>query len=116
MPGPPVARMMSASFMRRFVFGRLGASIQPMIRATMLINGALNAKIVGQRPVAIARMAGFEVPEDTKILIGEATSTDNAEAFGHEKLTTILGMYRSKDFDDALDIAEALLVNNGGLG
>ena len=61
-------------------------------------------------------MAGFEVPEDTKVLIGEATSTAPEEAFGHEKLTTILGMYKSKNFDDALDIAEALLVNNGGLG
>ncbi len=87
-----------------------------LIRKTMLINGALNAKIVGQRPVTIAKMAGFEVPEDTKVLIGEATSTDTSEAFGHEKLTTILGMYKSKDFDNALDIAEALLVNNGGLG
>ena len=86
------------------------------IRATMLINGALNAKIVGQRPVTIAKMAGFEVPEATKVLIGEATSTDTTEAFGHEKLTTILGMYKSRDFDDALDIAETLLVNNGGLG
>ena len=86
------------------------------IRATLLINGALNAKIVGQRPVAIAKMAGFEVPESTKVLIGEATSTDSSEAFGHEKLTTILGMYKSRDFDHALDIAEALLVNNGGLG
>ena len=86
------------------------------LRATMLVNGALNAKIVGQRPVAIAKMAGFEVPESTKVLIGEATSTDSSEAFGHEKLTTILGMYKSRDFDDALDIAEALLVNNGGLG
>ena len=86
------------------------------LRATMLINGALNARIVGQRPVTIAKMAGFEVPESTKVLIGEATSTDSSEAFGHEKLTTILGMYRSRDFDDALDIAEALLVNNGGLG
>ena len=86
------------------------------IRATLLINGALNAKIVGQRPVTIAKMAGFEVPESTKVLIGEATSTDNSEAFGHEKLTTILGMYKSRDFDHALDIAEALLVNNGGLG
>ena len=83
------------------------------IRKTMLINGALNAKIVGQRPVTIAKMAGFEVPEDTKVLIGEATSTAPEEAFGHEKLTTILGMYKSKN---ALDIAEALLVNNGGLG
>ena len=86
------------------------------IRKKMLINGALNAKIVGQRPVTIAKMAGFEVPEDTKVLIGEATSTAPEEAFGHEKLTTILGMYKSKNFDDALDIAEALLVNNGGLG
>ena len=86
------------------------------LRATMLINGALNARIVGQRPAAIAKMAGFEVPESTKVLIGEATSTDSSEAFGHEKLTTILGMYKSRDFDDALDIAEALLVNNGGLG
>ena len=86
------------------------------IRATLLINGALNAKIVGQRPVTIAKMAGFEVPESTKVLIGEATSTDSSEAFGHEKLTTILGMYKSRDFDHALDIAEALLVNNGGLG
>ena len=82
----------------------------------MLINGSLNAKIVGQRPVTIAKMAGFEVPEDTKVLIGEATSTDISEAFGHEKLTTILGMYKSKDFDNALDIAEQLLYNNGGLG
>ena len=94
----------------------LNAEEADKLRATMLINGALNAKIVGQRPVAIAKMAGFEVPESTKVLIGEATSTDSTEAFGHEKLTTILGMYKSRDFDDALDIAEALLVNNGGLG
>ncbi len=86
------------------------------IRATMLINGALNAKIVGQRPVTIAKMAGFEVPESTKVLIGEASSTDPSEAFGHEKLTTILGMYRSEGFDDSLRIAEELLANNGGLG
>ena len=87
-----------------------------MIRKTLLINGALNAKVVGQRPVTIAKMAGFEVPEATKVLIGEATSTDTEEAFGHEKLTTILGMYKSKNFENALDMAEALLVNNGGLG
>ncbi|MDE7389410.1 MAG: bifunctional acetaldehyde-CoA/alcohol dehydrogenase [Lachnospiraceae bacterium] len=86
------------------------------IRNTLLINGALNAKIVGQRPVTIAKMAGFEVPEQTKVLIGEATSTDPEEAFGHEKLTTILGMYKSEDFDNALDMAETLLTNNGGMG
>ncbi len=86
------------------------------IRNTLLINGALNAKVVGQRPATIAKMAGFEVPEQTKVIIGEATSTAPEEAFGHEKLTTILGMYKSEDFDNALDIAETLLENNGGLG
>ena len=86
------------------------------IRNTMMINGALNAKVVGQRPVTIAKMAGFEVPDSTKVLIGEATSTDTDEPFGHEKLTTILGMYKSKDFEDSLNIAETLLNNNGGLG
>ena len=86
------------------------------IRKTMLINGALNAKIVGQRPVTIAKMAGFEVPDSVKVLIGEATSTDPEEAFGHEKLTTILGMYKSENFEDSLNIAETLLNNNGGIG
>ena len=86
------------------------------IRSTMLINGALNARIVGQRPVTIAKMAGFEVPESTKVLIGEAVSTDRSEAFGHEKLTTILGMYKSESFEHSLEIAETLLENNGGLG
>lgn len=87
-----------------------------LIRKTMLINGALNAKIVGQRPTVIAKIAGFEVPDDTKVLIGEAKRTDPDEAFGHEKLTTILGMYKAEDFENALDIADTLLHNNGGLG
>lgn len=86
------------------------------IRSTMLINGALNAKIVGQRPSAIAKMAGFEVDDKVKVLIGETDCTDRSEAFGHEKLTTILGMYRSENFEDSLRIAETLLENNGGLG
>ena len=86
------------------------------IRGTMMINGALNARVVGQKPVTIAKMAGFDIPAETKVIIGEATSTDTDEAFGHEKLTTILGMYKSKDFDDSLNIAETLLNNNGGLG
>lgn len=87
-----------------------------MIRKVMLINGALNAKIVGQRPYQIAKMAGFEIPESVKVIIGEATSLDPEEAFGHEKLTTILGMYKSNNFDEAIDMAETLLNNNGGLG
>ena len=86
------------------------------LRKTMLINGALNAKIVGQRPCTIAKLAGFEVPEDVKVLVGEAESTGVEEAFAHEKLTTILGMYKAEDFADATDKAEQLLINAGGLG
>ncbi len=86
------------------------------LRSIMLINGALNPKIVGQRPHTLAEMAGFTVPQNTKVLIGEASSLENDEAFGHEKLTTILGMYRSENFEHALDIAETLLMNNDGLG
>lgn len=79
-------------------------------------NGGINAAIVGRAPAAIARLAGFAVPEDTKILIGEVESTDqSAEPFAHEKLSPVLAMYRAADFDDALDKAEEL-VNGGGIG
>ena len=86
------------------------------IRKTMLINGALNAKIVGQRPVTIAKLAGFDIPDDVKVIIGEVESTSVEEAFAHEKLTTILAMYKAESFEDAMDKAEQLLNNAGGLG
>ncbi|HIT34645.1 MAG TPA: bifunctional acetaldehyde-CoA/alcohol dehydrogenase [Candidatus Faecousia intestinigallinarum] len=85
------------------------------MRATILINGALNAKIVGQTAHTIAALAGFEVPEDTKILIGEVASTDLSEPFAHEKLSPVLAMYRAADFDDALNKADTL-VKDGGYG
>ena len=71
------------------------------VRKTILINGALNAKIVGQSAKTIASLSGVEVPENTKILIGEVESTDISEEFAHEKLSPVLAMYRAKDFDDA---------------
>jgi len=86
------------------------------IRSTMLINGALNAKIVGQRPYKIAELAGFTIPEEVKVIVGEAEDTSVNEAFAHEKLTTILGMYKAESFEDAMDKAEQLLFNAGGLG
>ncbi|NLU26233.1 MAG: bifunctional acetaldehyde-CoA/alcohol dehydrogenase [Hungateiclostridium thermocellum] len=85
------------------------------VRKTIIINGALNANIVGQKAHTIANLAGFEVPETTKILIGEVTSVDISEEFAHEKLCPVLAMYRAKDFDDALDKAERL-VADGGFG
>ena len=85
------------------------------LRGTIWVNGALNAKIVGQSACTIAALAGVEVPEATKILIGEVTSTDLSEAFAHEKLSPVLAMYRAKDFDDALTIADKL-VRDGGFG
>ncbi len=83
------------------------------VRKTMIINGALNAKIVGQKPVTIAALAGVTVPEDTKVLIGEVESTDISEEFAHEKLSPVLAMYKAKDFEDALTKAEQLIADGG---
>ena len=83
------------------------------VRKTIIINGALNAKIVGQKAAKIASLAGVEVPEDTKIIIGEVTSVDISEEFAHEKLSPVLAMYRAKDFEDALDKAEHLIADGG---
>ena len=85
------------------------------VRKTIIINGALNAKIVGQTAYKIASLADVKVPEDTKILIGEVTSVDLEEEFAHEKLSPVLAMYKAKDFEDALNKADKL-VNDGGLG
>lgn len=85
------------------------------VRKTIIINGALNAKIVGQPAVKIAEMAGVCVPEKTKILIGEVESVDISEEFAHEKLSPVLAMYKAKDFEDALEKAEKL-VEDGGFG
>ena len=86
-----------------------------MVRKTILINGALNAKIVGQPACVIAKMAGFDVPETTKVLVGEVESVDLSEEFAHEKLSPVLAMYKAKNFDDALDKASKL-IDDGGLG
>ena len=85
------------------------------VRKTIIINGALNAKIVGQSAHKIAELAGVETPADTKIIIGEVTSVELDEEFAHEKLSPVLAMYKSKDFDDALDKADRL-VRDGGIG
>ncbi len=85
------------------------------VRKTILINGALNAKIVGQKAHTIAALAGVTVPEDTKIIIGEVESVSLDEEFAHEKLSPVLAMYRAKDFADALEKA-AQLVADGGYG
>ncbi len=83
------------------------------VRKTIIINGALNAKIVGQRAHTIAKLSGVEVPENTKILIGEVESVDLSEEFAHEKLSPVLAMYRAKDIDDAFDKAEHLIADGG---
>lgn len=83
------------------------------VRKTIIINGALNAKIVGQSAYKIAALAGVKVPESTKIIIGEVESVDISEEFAHEKLSPVLAMYRAKDFDDALNKAEKLIADGG---
>ena len=83
------------------------------VRKTILINGALNAKIVGQKAATIAAMAGVEVPETTKILIGEVESVELEEEFAHEKLSPVLAMYRAANFDEAVAKAERLVADGG---
>lgn len=85
------------------------------VRKTIIINGALNSKIPGKSAYEIAKMAGVDVPENTKILIGEVESVDISEEFAHEKLSPVLAMYKAKTFDEALEKA-AQLVADGGYG
>ena len=101
-------------FARRGCFFLYGEALDK-VRKTVIINGAVNAGIVGQSAARIAALAGVQVPEGTKILIGEVESTDKSEEFAHEKLSPVLAMYRAKDFADAVDKAEAL-VEGSGLG
>ncbi len=93
----------------------LNKSETEKVRKTIIINGALNAKIVGQSASKIATLSGITVPEGTKILIGEVTSVDISEEFAHEKLSPVLAMYKAKNFNDALSKAEQL-VADGGFG
>lgn len=83
------------------------------VRKTIIINGSLNAKIVGQKACTIAALAGVKVPEATKILIGEVTSVELSEEFAHEKLSPVLAMYRSNNFEDAVDKASHLIADGG---
>ena len=83
------------------------------VRKTILINGSLNAKIVGQSAYTIASLAQVKVPEDTKILIGEVESVELSEEFAHEKLSPVLAMYQAEDFADALNKAERLIADGG---
>ena len=83
------------------------------VRKTIIINGSLNAKIVGQPAYKIAELSGINVPESTKILIGEVESVDLSEEFAHEKLSPVLAMYRASSFEDALNKAEQLIADGG---
>ncbi len=83
------------------------------VRKAIIINGALNAKIVGQKAAKIAELSGVKVPEGTKILIGEVESVELSEEFAHEKLSPVLAMYKAESFEDALSKAEHLIADGG---
>ena len=101
-------------FMKRGCY-LLNAEETEKVRKTIIINGALNAKIVGQSAHTIAQLAGVDVAENTKILIGEVESVDLSEEFAHEKLSPVLAMYRASSFEDAVSKAYRL-IEDGGLG
>ncbi|HIU16289.1 MAG TPA: bifunctional acetaldehyde-CoA/alcohol dehydrogenase [Candidatus Ventricola intestinavium] len=101
-----------AEFERRGCYFLKGEELDK-VRRTLLINGALNAKIVGQSACTIAGLAGVTVPQGTKVLIGEVESVDLSEEFAHEKLSPVLAMYRAHSFEEALDKAERLVCDGG---
>ena len=110
----PVYDAVKAEFIKRGCH-LLNKSELNKVRKTIIINGALNAKIVGQSAFKIAQLAGVTVPESTKILIGEVESVDISEEFAHEKLSPVLAMYKAKTFEDAIAKAERL-IEDGGYG
>ena len=101
-----------AEFKHRGCYFLKGAELD-RVRKTVIINGSVNAKIVGQSAFTIAQLADVKVPEGTKILIGEVTSVDPSEEMAHEKLSPVLGMYKATSFDDALAKAKRLVADGG---
>ena len=101
-----------SEFARRGCYFLKGEELDK-VRKTIIINGALNAKIVGQSAYTIAKLSGVDVPEDTKILIGEVKSVDISEEFAHEKLSPVLAMYHAVDFNDAIEKAKQLVADGG---
>jgi len=110
----PLYETVKAEFVKRGCH-ILNRSELNKVRKTIIINGALNAKIVGQSAFKIAQLAGVTVPENTKILIGEVESVDLSEEFAHEKLSPVLAMYKAKTFEEAIQKAERL-IEDGGYG
>lgn len=107
-----IYKAVKAEFAKRGCYFLKGEELDK-VRKTILINGALNAKIVGQSAHTIAQMAGVEVPESAKILIGEVESVDLSEEFAHEKLSPVLALYKVKDMDEAFNKAERLIADGG---
>lgn len=108
----PVYDEVKAEFARRGCYF-LSEEETAKVRKTIIINGSLNAKIVGQTAAKIASLADVSVPDDTKILIGEVESVELSEEFAHEKLSPVLAMYKAETFDEALDKAERLVADGG---
>ena len=92
-----------------------GEEIDKVRKVILNEKGGLNANIVGQSAYKIAQMAGVNVPETAKVLVGEVESVELEEPFSHEKLSPILAMYRVKNFEEALDKADRL-IELGGMG
>ncbi len=79
------------------------------IAGIILKDGRLNASIVGQPVTKLAELAGLEVPENSRVLIAEATEISPDEPLAYEKLSPILALYKADDYTDAVNKAIALV-------
>lgn len=91
----------------------LSAKEKEKLSKVIFIDGKLNAGIVGQPAYKIAEMAGVKVPVETKALVGEVSEIGHHEPFSAEKLSPVLGLYKAKDFEEATDIAQKLVLFAG---
>lgn len=75
---------------------------------------AMNAKFVGRSPQVIASAAGFCVPDDVKVLIGEQHGVGPEDPLSYEKLTSVLAFYTVRNWEEACELCIKLLQNGIG--
>lgn len=88
------------------------------LRSSMFIEekgGSLNADIVGKSPYSIAKGAGIDAPEGTKVLVLKENGVGIEYPFSKEKLSPVLAYYVVDSSDEGIGLAEKL-IEFGGLG
>ena len=79
------------------------------VRSKIIIDGRLNADIVGQSVVNLGKIFDINFPLGTKVIIGEISEIGHHEALSEEKLCPILACFKAPTFEAAVDMADRLV-------